>query len=368
MEHILSHQEGWQPPFCPNPTCKHHNGLAAGWRYKKIGFYWRQALPHRIQRYLCHCCGVSFSWQTFSSDYWLKRPDLLPKLMLKTCGGMCNRQIGRDLDCAPSTVDGQLGRLGRHCLLFQSRQMQQARAPDAIVIDGLESFELSQYFPFHHHVAVEPDTGFWPWFTDSPLRRKGRMTVHQKKRRQELEDLHGRPDPRAVRKDVRQLLQMTLRGCREVTVYSDDHRSYAPAMRGLGCRIRHRVTSSRERRTQANPLWEVNLLDLLIRHGSANHRRQTLAWSKRRQRSAERLAVFQVWRNYVQRRWVKEAAATPAMHKGLCSQPWTVGEVLGERLFVSRIELSPRWREYYWGRVRTPALGINRQHTLKRAC
>jgi len=32
-------------------------------------------------------------------------------------------------------------------------------------------------------------------------------------------------------------------------------------------------------------------LDLWLRHGSANHKRETIAWSKRRQRAMERLAV-----------------------------------------------------------------------------
>ena len=41
--------------------------------------------------------------------------------------------------------------------------------------------------------------------------------------------------------------------------------------------------------------------------------------------------------------------------------------MLRRRLFVSQIALPPRWQEYYWGRVETPALGINRRHELKRA-
>jgi transposase-like protein len=367
MTRILSHQPGWRPPFCPNPKCRYHRQLVSGWAYKKIGFYYRRAKPRRIQRYLCHHCGVSFSCQTFSVDYWLKRPELLPQLMLKTCGAMANRQAARDLGCCGTTVDGQLSRLGRHCLLFHSRMLERARPAEAIVIDGLESFELSQYFPFHHHVAVEPSSAYWRGFSDSPLRRKGRMTRWQRRRRQELERRYGRPDAQAVRADVRQLLEMVLVGCEQVVIYSDDHRSYPLAMRGLGCRVLHRVTSSQERRTESNALWEVNLLDLLIRHGSANHRRQTLAWSKRRQRSAERLGIFLVWRNYVQRRWVKGGEQTPAMAKGLCSRPWGVDEIMSERLFVGQIAMVPRWRQYYWGEVQTPALGQNRRHTLKRA-
>jgi hypothetical protein len=45
----------------------------------------------------------------------------------------------------------------------------------------------------------------------------------------------------------------------------------------------------------------------------------------------------------------------------------TVEGILGGRLFVSKVGLEGRWREYYWGEVETPALGVNRRHALKRA-
>jgi hypothetical protein len=312
-------------------------------------------------------CRRSFSCQTFATDYWLKRPDILPRLMTKTCGGMANRQIARDLHVAPTTIDRQLARLGRHCLLWHQRQLDTMTPPVDITIDGFESFELSQYFPFHHHLAVDNHSGFFLGFTDSPLRRKGRMTAHQKRRRLQLEQKFGRPDPQAVRKDVTHLLAVLTRHSRSMIIRSDEHRAYPQAISSLTCPVVHRVTNSAQRRNNRNELWEINLLDLLIRHASGNHKRQTLAWSKRRQSSAYRLAVFLVWRNYVNRRWEKRSRRTPAMEAGICKQPLTVAEVLAVRLLPTRNHLSGRWLEYYWSQVQTPALGINRQHELKYA-
>ena len=144
------------------------------------------------------------------------------------------------------------------------------------------------------------------------------MTTAQKRRRYEFEQSFGRPDPQAVRKDVRELLEVIVGGQPEVTIYSDDHRAYRRAMRGLAPRIGHRVTSSKERRDTRNPLWVVNLDDMLIRHCSANHKRETIAWSKRRQASAERLAIFLVWRNYIKGRREKvRGSPTPAMARGM---------------------------------------------------
>jgi hypothetical protein len=193
------------------------------------------------------------------------------------------------------------------------------------------------------------------------------MTDAQKLRREQLEAQLGRPDPKAIEKDVHELLRETLTGQTAITLRSDDHRAYPRAFRGLGCRIRHLITPSKERRDADNPLFEVNLVDLLIRHCQANHKRETIAWSKRRQGSAERLAPFLVWRDYMKPRWEKRCRQTPAMLKGLLDRPLRVADILGERLFPSRIALPERWRQYYGRLVTTAALPRQRRHDLKYA-
>jgi transposase-like protein len=355
----------WRPPHCPNPNCRHHNGLPTDWRYKKIGFYRRAQSPFRIQRFTCLHCRRSFSSQTFSTTYWQRLPHLDHAIFMKTVGGMANRQIARDLGVSPETVNRHISRLGRHCLLLHSRLMKGAPPATEIVVDGFESFELSQYYPFHHQVAVEKGTDFFIYHTDSELRRKGRMTPHQKQRRLELERKHGRPDPRAIEKDMRHLLETVLPPTQSARVYSDDHPAYRRPIRNLKQPAEHLVTPGRDHRDRHNSLWEVNLLDLLIRHSSANHKRETIAWSKRRQRSAERLSILLVWRNYMKRRREKvRGSPTPAMERGMMSEPMDLETVLGGREFRSRTSLPQRWAEYYDGTVRTRGLERNRTHNL----
>jgi hypothetical protein len=364
MDTLNPHHPDWQPPFCPNPDCKYHNDLQEGWPYKGNGFYPRQAPPNRIRRFLCLHCERSFSCQTFSPDYWLKRPDILPQLMTKLCGCMANRQIARDLGVSPTTINRQSQRLGRHCLLFQWGFIKDMSPPDDITIDGLEGFELSQYFPFHFHVAADNTSSFFLAFTDSPLRRKGRMTDYQKVRRAQLEELHGRPDPKAVREDMRELLEIVTMNAEEMTIRSDEHQAYPIAILGLRCKVRHLVTNSKERRDKSNQLFEINLLDLFIRHSTAGLKRETIAWPKRRAMAALRLAVFMVFRNWVNVRWQKKCRGSPAMELGLIDRLLTPDDILKTRLFVSRVDLPKRWEEYYWGDVKTPALGVNRRHEL----
>ena len=106
------HHPTWQPPFCPNPNCPYHRQLTSGWRYKKAGFFRRQARPHRIQRFTCLHCSRSFSSQTFSTTYWQRKPELDALIFTKTVGCMCNRQLAKDQGVAPATIDRQLSQLG----------------------------------------------------------------------------------------------------------------------------------------------------------------------------------------------------------------------------------------------------------------
>ena len=353
---------GWVPPHCPNPNCTYFNALSADWPFKRKGFFSRQQRPHRIQRFTCLACKRHFSTQTFSTTYWQKRSALGFRIFMMVVGCMANRQMARALACSPSTIAHQISRLGRHCLLLQARELTRIPPLREIAIDGVETFEMSQYFPFHHNVAVDVASGYFLFHTDSPLRRKGRMTKHQRIRREALEAALGRAHPRAVETGVRELLEALV--SHSLTIRSDDHRAYPRALAALSVKISHRITSSKQRRDERNPLWEINVLDLLIRHSTAAHKRETIAWAKRRQASVEKLAIFQVWRNYMKRRHEKGDRVTSAMLLGVARRPWRVRDVLDGRLFFDKVALTERWEQYYRRGVETRALPVNRAHQL----
>ena len=359
------------PPFCPNPGCPFHCPRE-GWRWKRSGFFARKQLrPARIQRYQCLHCHRTFSTQTFDCTYWLKRPEMLARIFHGSlaCSGL--RQIAQEIGFAPATVQHQLSRLGRHCLLFQ-HQLRPTVPAERLVLDGFESFEYSQYFPFHFHVLIGKNSHFFYQFTDSPLRRKGRMTEAQQAHREVLERVLGRPDPKSIEKQVAELLSLALpREGGTWAVHSDDHPAYPRAFRRLlpGIRIEHHVTSSTERRTPRNPLFPVNLVDLLIRHGGANHKRETIAFSKRRQGAIERLAIFQVWRNFMRPYSIRrgKGGPTPAERAGVRAGKLSLQELLSRRLFASQIRLPRLLGEYYGRETPTAALRTNRRHRLSYA-
>ena len=76
----------------------------------------------------------------------------------------------------------------------------------------------------------------------------------------------------------------------------------------------------------------------LVRHSGANHKRETIAFSKRRQAAVERL--------------------------GLRVGKLAAGELLRERLFPSRVELPRRLQRYYRREVPTRQLRDGRRHRL----
>jgi transposase-like protein len=352
------------PPHCPRSHCRFHR-CAVGWRWVRYGFYSRQCPPRTIARFRCRHCRATFSTQSFSSSYYLKRPELLEPLGFRLLAGSGYRQIAREARCAHSTVMGQAARLGRHALLFLHAQRPRGALLEPLVIDGFESFAYSQYHPLHLNLAVGSQSHYLYAFTHAELRRKGRMTAAQKRRRVWLERSFGRPDPRALETSIVTLLELAAPTPQPLTVRSDEHPAYPRALRRLAAwELRHECTPSVQARTTRNPLFPVNRLDLLLRHNCACHKRETIAFAKRHQAVVERAALLAVWLNFVKPFSENHGGGTPAMRLGQRSSPLTLQQVLSARLFPGHVPLPPEWERYYRRLVPTARLPRARSHRL----
>ena len=357
-----------EPPFCPNAQCPFHVGNRARWPFIRAGFFVRKHLPGRIQRWRCLECKRYFSAQTFRTDYWLKKPQLQLPLLMALVSCSCARQIAREFRVAPETVLRQTARLGRHALLFHYENRPRGPVQEPLVVDGIESFEYSQYTPIHFHIAVGSHSHYLYGFTDSELRRKGRMTSRQRRRREKLERTLGRPDPKSIEKEFAALLELIAPEPQRLVLHTDEHPAYVRALRRLPhLTIDHKRTSSRDERTPQNPLWPINHTDMLIRHSCSEHRRETISFPRRRQCSAERLWVFVVWKNWIKSFSERKKDASPAMRLGIADHRWSAEEVLRERLFPRRVNLPIRWADYYWRRIPTRRVPRGRLHQQKYA-
>jgi len=354
---------GWIPPHCPNPTCDSHRSSQT-WRFKRKGFYSRSAAPRQIQRYRCQHCHRNFSSQTFSPTYWLKRPELLKPLFFRVLACSAYRQIAREFGVAHATVQRQVECLGRHCLLLHEALRPRGAPREPLVLDGFRSFEFGQYWPFDLNLLVGSSHYVYA-FNDAELRRSGTMTPRQQRRRTELETRHGRADPRATCDAIVELVGRIVPPNASAEIRSDEHTVYGPALRQLPNRaLRHRRISSKLARTPRNPLFPVNLADLLLRHTGANHKRETIAFSKRRQGALYRAAIWLVWRNYVKSVSERRGDAPAGVRVGAIERRWSVKDVLRERRFPWRAKLSPWLERCYFGRIPTRRMARCREHRL----
>lgn len=355
------------PPHCPRSDCRFHRS-PAGWRWKRHGFFTRAAAPHRIQRFRCGHCGHTFSAQTFATSYWLRRPDVLlaAAFRLLACSG--HRQIAREAGCHHTTVMRHGARLGRHALLYLWRHRPRGPLAEPVVGDGFESFAHSQYHPLYLNLVVGAHSHYCYAFTHTELRRKGRMRAAQKRRRAQLEQRFGRPDPRGIELGTALALKLAAPEPQALTFRSDEHADYPRALARLkGYEVRHEMTPSVQARTAGNPLFPVNRLDLLLRHNSANHKRETIAFSKRHQAVVERAAWLVLWQNFSKPFSERRGGGTPAMRLGLRERPVPIRELLQARLFPTIVELPPEWARYYRGEVRTRGITHEQRHRLKLA-
>jgi len=351
------------PPHCPNPRCDSHADPGT-WRFKKKGFYDRKQGPRRVQRYVCQRCDRNFSSQTFSVDYWLKTPKLLKVAFwgIVNCSGL--RQLARAHGVRHATLQRVADRLGRHCLLLHESLRPRGAPTEPLVLDGFRTLESGHYWPFDLNLLVGISHYVYG-FNEAELRRGGTHTPKQATKRTRLERVFGRPDPQATRKSIQELMERHLPEGSEVEVHSDAHPSYPQAFRRLSNRvIHHRVTSSKALRTPSNPLFPVNLADDWLRHSSANHKRKTIAFSKRRQGAMYRAAIWVVWRNYLQSSSERKRDAPPGAKIGAIPTSLTLNDVLRARQFPWKTELSGWLRECYYGRIPTRRIPEAREHSL----
>jgi hypothetical protein len=153
-----------------------------------------------------------------------------------------------------------------------------------------------------------------------------------------------------------------------VELDTDEHKAYPQALkRLLGRAVSHRTTSSKAHRTPRNPLFPANLGDLLIRHTGANQKRETIAFSKRRQGALYRIAIWAAVRNYVRPTSVKRKHPPPGVAIGILPRAMTISELFGERCFPWRVDLTGWLEDCYFARIPTRRMARCRKHELSYA-
>ncbi len=204
-----------------------------------------------------------------------------------------------------SLLKNRVLRLARNYLHLFDVSLTNYPLVEDIAFDGFESIVGSQYVIDNFNIAVGIRSRIPYLFTLSLLRRKGRMTDKQKKRRAIL-DQYWRPERGELvnrcKVAFRDLLSLYLNrtSLSPFTLYTDEKQEYARALSTLTEArhlteidvLRHRTISSRAARTRHNPLFPVNYFDREIRKNSAAHVRETVRFDREVNMSASRMAIL----------------------------------------------------------------------------
>ena len=354
------------PPFCPNRDCASHRESAVSplpWFIRK-GFRTTRVVGP-VQRFECRLCGRGFSSRTFDIDYWVHRPIDYRLVQNLLVGGSGIRQSCRLLGVSTRLLANRHSRLARQALALHSECLEDFRLAEPLVLDGFESFAYSQYHPNNLNLLVAAESQLMLGFNAAVLRRKGRMTEAQKRRREVLERSHKAP-PNAIYKSCRELLDYGCKlafgsGCLPIRIVSDQKKEYRwalEALRPFGSWIaeglvEHTSVSSKEPRTLDNPLFPVNYLDRQLRKDLAEHVRETVRFARRLENSLERAMVHLGHHNYFKAfrsRWADQAT-THAERAGI-DRDTVFGlreQSLKRRALGWRVDLEA-WQRDLWGR------------------
>ena len=278
------------PPHCPNPDCIHYGHPVSPRWYGTHGHYWTKTFGF-IPRFRCRSCRTGFSSQTFSIDYYAKRALDYGYIHTKVNDGAGIRKIGRDLHASCASVTNRIHRLARNALLANQMINNLLPLNEELVLDGLQNFCVSQYFPDNYTIAVGKRSQFVYECDYATIRRTGRMTAGQKKRRSELEKEY-RPPPDSIRRSFSRSLEIARRKSTPerlpLILYTDEKTDYRRALwrtqanrqMMFSGQWRHHMTSSRVGRNTRNPLFAVNYIDREIRKDMASQARETVQFPR----------------------------------------------------------------------------------------
>lgn len=292
------------PPFCPNSRCNHHHlkHRETSW-YTKSGYYQTKTFGP-VRRYKCRLCGMRFSDQSFSLDYYARRNlpyDYILK-QLKSAAGI--RDIARDLKVSPTTITNRISRLSRQALSIHAELKSSIRLKEDLVADGFESFAVSQYFPNNIHLLAGKESQYMYSFDYSHMARKGRMTPQQKEKNKEMKDrMPGRISITKSFTNICKQIDLLLgdRSTSHTVLFTDEKPQYRKVLsdNSFSASVSHETVNSKKARNLRNDLFAVNYLDREIRKDNANHVRETVQFSRNVNNTLERMAVYGLYHNYM---------------------------------------------------------------------
>ncbi len=358
------------PPFCPYKACTlHHEPKQSGW-WKRCGSHHTKCFGP-VPRFKCRSCGRTFSTQTFSTQYWVKRIIDYQDLERRLSSSMSIRALSRDLLCSCGTIINRCDRLSRQELAAHAALRPLATRQESVCIDGFQGFDRSQYFPNNITISITSDSRFILSWTHATFRRGGAMKPSQRKRCAVLYPPVAF-EKGAVKRSFRELLDELARDRpplpdRPLIIITDEKTDYVESLsrhslsrnRDAAHRVEHLRVSSKLPRTILNPLFPSNYLDREIRKDQAAHRRESTCFCRNAANGLSRLTCYFGYHNYVKKYLIKAPMADTRTHAeaALMDRDVIAGvrtRMYANRAFLSRIGIDGLERKLWMKRFPTP--------------
>ena len=357
-------------PFCPNPLCDLHlSKPPLGW-FTPFGFYSTRTFG-LVPRFRCRSCGKTFSTQSFSLDYYAKRTVNHQDLLRRHASSEGLRALSRNLGLSCGTVQNRLDRLARQGIALHALLRRFAAPGEAVCIDGMVSFDVSQFFPNEITLSITSDSRFVLDMSHATRRRSGTRTPSQKDR---ADELYPRVsfERGAIGRTFREILDGVgedrgTRGGFPLVLITDEKREYQQALyrhplfwgQDESHRVAHLRVHSELPRTYSNPLFPSNYLDREIRKDQANHHRETVCFSRNVSNGMSRLWCYLIHHNYLKRYRIGGRVKENWVHGEEAGIPRSkivegLAEMFSRRAFLSRTELSECQRRIWVKGYPTP--------------
>lgn len=351
-------------PHCPNPSCIYfdESELIPNWYY--IHGRYCSKINYGMPRFRCRECGKTFGHTTFSIDYYVKKRVDYSRLMAGLCSGSGLWDITRFTGHSVDVILNRFERLARAAIAVHSDIMADLNFGENLVMDGFESFSVSQFYPNNINIVAGSKSEFLYSLGYSGLRRKGAKTEKQKLRQIELEKT-AKAHPEETKWSVQHILEHLFTCLKQKlgekdwnrTLFTDKHRDYPRAMEeieGFAGKILHVAISSKLTRNHANPLFPVNYADRQFRKDLSDHVRETVKFAHCPSAMMSRMTVYQLFHNCLVSRRLKAYRrmddSTHAEAAGL--EPDRLSQILESRMssrpFLSKLnidsEMEKTWR------------------------
>jgi transposase-like protein len=318
------------PPRCPNQDCEQHRAPTPRF-FVRNGFYHPHCRREPVPRFRCRTCRRGFSVQTFRYDRGDRRPECNRPLFQLLTSGVGLRQSGRLLKLGIASVVQKLRKLARTCEHLQKNLCPELPPGRTFLLDEEETYEGASIRPLTLPVLIDRETWFVVATAVGPIRRLAAAGCERRERQRRDESARGtRPDQSrdCVRAVLGRLAELVPKG--PLRLQTDEKSSYATLIREVfGDRAIHETTAGSDPRTTRNPLFPINTTLAMSRDNNGRLRRKSWLVTKLAPYLQRQLLLFAVYRNYVRKRFNRDAdGVTAGLLLGLVPRALSVVEVL----------------------------------------